>query len=393
MKIPKNTVSASMLRTYGSSDVRGDDHEDDRGCPRRWKAKYIDGLTEEPSYALTYGSLVHRVLELIADDRYDPTQAVIEALGPEHSLEMVDELLNDIETYLARPSSPLDDMAVLGTEIDLRHEILNDPVHGKFEYRAILDWLAVDPEDPSVIHIRDYKSNRSPASIKDLVGDVQMRGQAWLVRKLARRWTNADNPRIISHMDLVKFRDYAYEYSDDELDAWETWAQAMIRTILLDDDATPVINSYCASCPVRDSCPALQNAPAKALAIVNARPAIDLKSVEEGRRWRDNANAARLALEKVVKAWDEDFAQLVRKKGPLAVSGLVWSVEPAQGTVADVEAIYQLLGEDIVRVATVSKAAVERSSLDESLKSQVLSCFKQEYSGTRITSQKPTDAA
>ena len=390
MKIPKNTISPTSLRTYGSGDALPDDHEEDRGCRRRWKAKYVDGVKEEQfSYALAYGSMFHRVMERIVAHDVDPREAVLSAIEPDATVQMVDELLADLEAYLARPSDGFDDMAVLGTEVDLRSPLYDDEEHGEITFRAILDVLAVDPDDPSVIHVKDYKSNRSPISGSDLAGDVQLRGQAWLVRRHASRWTSEPNPRIIMHMDLVKFRDYTYEYSDDELDAWETWAIAIVRAILRDEDATPRLNAYCSSCPVRDDCPALASAPADALALA-AKAAFDPKALTAGRMWRDEANRARLALEKVVKAWDLEFEATIGKVGAQVIAGKEYSLVPKDVTFIDVFAIARALGEDFPKVASVSKAAIDRSSLTESQKATALSHFRSEVDGTRLSSRKAT---
>lgn len=387
MIIPKNTVSPSMLRAYGTGDVLTDDHEESRGCPRRWKAKYVDGIKEtETSYVLTYGSLFHRVMERIVAADVDPHEAVLDAIGPDVTVEMVDELLADLETYLARAGSDTDEMATLGTEVDLRIPLYTDVDAGEISLRVIIDWLGIDPDDPGTIHVKDYKSNRAPISLSDLAGDTQMRAYAWAVAQVASRWTDVPNPRVVIHMDLVKFRDYVYEYSPDEIDAWHTWATAMVRTILRDDEARPVINSYCSSCPVRDTCPAIASLPADALALTKAVP--DEKDLAAGRQWRDRANAARLALEKVVKAWDLAFTKTLSQSGPVTLDGKTYALEPTERTTVDVFAIARILGDDFPKVATVSKAAIERSTLDESTKAQVLAQFRSEISGTRLTARK-----
>ncbi len=390
MKIPKNTISPTSLRTYGSGDALPDEHEEDRGCRRRWKAKYVDGVKEDGfSYPLAYGSLFHRVMERIVAHDADPREAVLDAIEPDATVEMVDELLADLEAYLSRPSDGFDDLAVLGTEVDLRHPLYDDPEHGPITFRAILDVLAVDPDDPSVIHVKDYKSNRSPISGSDLAGDVQLRGQAWLVRRHASRWTSEPNPRIVMHMDLVKYRDYVYEYSDDELDAWETWAIAIVRAILRDETAEPRLNAYCSSCPVRDDCPALAAAPADALALAK-QGGFDLERLEAGRLWRDEANRARLALAKAVDAWDEEFAATIGKRGATVIGGKEYVMAPKDVTVIDVFAIARALGEDFPKIATVSKAGIERSSLTESQKATALSHFSTQVDGTRLSSRKAT---
>lgn len=387
MKIPNNTISPSALRTYGSADIRTEDHEDDKGCPRRWKAKYVDGIKEtEASYPLIYGSMFHRVMERIVAADCDPREAVLQAIGPDADLTMVDELLEDLEKYLARPSSETDDMATMGTELDLRHPLFEDKEHGEIHFRAILDWVGIDPDDSSTIHIKDYKSNRSPVSNDDLVGDVQLRGQAWLVRKLAARWTNVPNPRIIMHLDLVKFRDYTYEYSDDQLDAWETWAIAMVRTILRDDKATPVLNANCSSCIVRHDCPALLDAPKAAAKLAGRKLKAD--DLVKGRAWRDSANDMRLLLEKSVKAWDDDFAKRIAKDGPVTIGDKEYLLAPREVTKVNVFAIARALGDDFPRVATVSKAAIERSSLPESSKALALAQFTPEVDGQQLKSRK-----
>lgn len=390
MKIPKNTLSPSQLRTYGSADVRTNEQEEDRGCPRRWKARYVDRVKDDEfSYPLIYGSLFHRVMENVVAAGTDPHEAVLDAITGEVTVEMVDELLVDIETYMARPTSDTDDMAVLGTEVDLKVPLYEDPEHGTVYFRGIIDVIMMDPEDPGTLHVKDYKSNRSPISGSDMAGDTQMRAYTWMVKQVADRWTNVPNPRVIAHMDLVKFRNYEYEYTDDQIEAWHTWAVAMARTILADEEAKPVINSQCASCIVRYDCPALLALPDGVEPLVESVRRITggdmtTEALEEARRWRDSANQARLTLEKVVKAWDADFAQLVADSGPITLDGYNYVMEASEKTVVDVFAVARLLGDDFPKVATVSKAAIERSTLDESTKAQALAHWRKEIDGQKL---------
>ena len=387
MKIPKNTVSPSQLRNYGvGSSV--DDLEDDKGCPRRWKARYVDGVVDDSeSYPLTYGRLFHRVMENVMVNGVDPDTATRQAIDGDTTVEMVDELIKDIETYLARPSSDIDEMATLGTELDLRAVLYDDEDFGEVTFRAILDWVGVDPEEPNVIHVRDYKSNRSPISFDDLRGDIQTRGQAWMSRAVSARWSKASKVRIVSHLDLVKFRDYVIEYTDAELDAWAIWAEARVRTILRDEEAKPLLNTHCPSCPVRDTCPALLAAPFKAERLAKGP---SLEGLEEGMKWRTSANQMRLLLDKAVKAWDVTFKRDVARAGVLEVGGKRYTMAPAERNEVDVFAMARLLGDDFPKVASVSMAAVERATLDESTRSQAMALFRKMPSGTKLTQTKTT---
>lgn len=388
MKIPHNTISVSALRLYGSGGLRTDDHESDRGCPRRWKARYIDGHKDtELSRPLTYGSMLHRALEYMVANDVDPQEAILRAITPDVSPEMVDELIVDIERYLARPQSDFDDMATLGAEVDLKVPLYEDPEFGTIYIRAIIDHMGMDPNEPDVIHIKDYKSNRMPISNDDVVGDVQMRAYSWIVKQLADRWTDSSSPRVIANLDLVKFRNYQYEYTDDQLESWRMWAIAVCRTILRDEEAAPVVNAYCTSCPVRKDCPAFKGLPDVGQSLLG-KELLEGLDLLEGRRWRDRANAVRLQLDKAVKAWDEEFIKKILEGGPVTLDDKTYTVEPSESQAVDVFAIYRLLGDDFPRIATVSKAAVDRSTLDESTKSQVLEHFGKEFSGSKLVARK-----
>jgi hypothetical protein len=388
MQIPlkdgRMTVSVSQLRVYGAGGNFMDDQEDDRGCPRLYEAKYVnrDLPDEEPSYPLIYGSLLHSVLQKMIDDGMDPESAIEASITTEHTIEMVDELKADIEKYLNRGADPHDRLAVLGTEEELYALLYVDPEFGEVWMRGFIDKIEIDPDDMTTLHVTDYKSNRAPLDGGYMSRDVQMRGYDWLVRQNKDRWLSGKNAQIVSHLDLVKYRDYEYVYTDREIDAWKSWAIAVARTILRDSEAAPVVNQGCPHCPIRTDCPAFLAAPEKARgALSKLKAGGDLATQQ---RVRDELNATRLMLMKAVKAWDDLFKAAVKDAGVLSVGDKKFVWDAAYDNVIDKVELARILGPAFAKLGSVSKKAIEESDLPPDVKLAALRCWRREIVGMGV---------
>lgn len=383
------TVSATQLRTYGAGGFHLDEQEQPRGCPRKYQSRYVHGVADEPTDRMLYGRLVHRVFELVERDGADPYEALLREFPPELDPDLMTEARRDLDDYLARQSSPLDDMHTLGVELDLEAPLYVDEDHGPVWYRAILDKVLIDPDRPDRIHVVDYKTSRTPPSRADLRGDVQLKGQAWV---LAERWPHmapsaAGVPQVWVHLDAVKWRDLAHSYTAADLDDWRMWAVAVTRAILRDDTAAPRVNPGCPQCVVRHDCPALDKLPARGAALVKALAAGEL---EERIQWRDLANGTRILLEKAVKAIDAEIAELVRDSGPLVAAGYRWSEEQQRTEEVDVRRLAELLGDDIWAVVNVVKGRLEQltESWPASDQDQVWACFTERVTGLHVKRTK-----
>lgn len=360
MQIPvtdgRMTVSPSQMRTYGAGGFALDEQETTRGCPRRYKAKYVDGVdSEEESYALKYGTFFHHVMERLEDGE-TPEEAVVNAFPVDGDPAMLTEIREDLERYLQRPSNPMDLYATLQTELMLSALLYVDEEYGEVWIRGGIDKLAVDHETPGVVHVVDYKTNRFPPSIEAVRGDVQLKTYHYLVKQNAEALGLPRNVRVVVHLDAVKYREVSVSYSDDDIEDWRTWAEAVSRTILRDDEANPVINPGCDWCPVQDTCPAFQSLPTVATDLLEREGTITDPEVRQ--RWRDAANDVRLLLEKKVKRIDAEFNAQAEREGGLVVGDTQWTVKPRFVVEVDKKALHRALGNDFYGVVNVVRGRV-----------------------------------
>lgn len=391
MQIPagpngKPTLSASQFRTYGTGSFSLEETELPKGCPRKYWAKYVERaeVKEEFSYPLQYGSLFHKILQHMDEDQMDPDEALAAAFDPSLPYEMWQEARADLDGYLARGSVPWDRFATLGTELDLTMHLYDDEEFGPTYYRGFIDWVGVDPEQPSVIHMVDYKTNRSPAKASDLDGDVQCLGYNGLILANADMFVQAGSPRVVTHLDLVKFRDVEVAYSRQAVDEWKDWAIAMARKIWRDEEHEPVLNTMCSSCPIRYDCPAYEGMPMEAQAL--AGQLAGLQDPEARYAWRERANQLRLTLEKSVKAVDEEFKAYAVQHGELIVGGKRFAQELEYGNQIDLRRLHQLTGDQFYSIAGASKTALEKfaKSVDPSLGAEVMACLSRVPTGSKV---------
>lgn len=395
MRIPDGpagvpTVSASQFRTYGAAGFTLEDQEDDHGCPRLYYAKYVadEPLPERVKpYELLYGSMFHRVMYAMEEDGLDPYDALRREFDPGLGLPALEEARADLQKYVERGSMPRDKFATLAVEIELDAVLIEHPTLGEVRYRGVIDWIGVDLDDPTILHVADYKTNRSPISEADLYGDIQMRGYHWLVAKNVERWVPSGYASIVVHLDSVKFHEVAIRYSDQQIEDWHLWASAVVHAIAADEEAKPSLNTRCSTCPVQRQCPAYQALPEIAGELLGERPATDLGALAE---WRERANRMRLILEKAVKSLDGEFSSIAEREGELRAGGWVWQQSLSWQTQFDMQALHLALGDRFYRIATTSKAALERetSDLPASTLAAVNAAVKQVAVGTKITRRK-----
>ena len=387
MKIPNSTISASQFRTYGTGGITLEEHEAEQGCPRKYHAKYVEGLKEPPtdSYALIYGRLFHETMFLIEQEDLTPEEALEKAFEPIMPPEMWTEARSDLENYFSRGSTPSDRFGTLTVEEDLKALLYEDEDFGPIYYRGILDLIAVDLETPDVVHLVDYKTNRQPAKYDDLLGDIQLRGYHWLVKKNWSKWV-AREPRIVSHLDVVKFRDVEIAYSEADIEDWHSWAVAVTRKILRDETAEPILNPGCGYCYVRDTCPAFNALPALAETLQEEGSA--LADPLEKLKWRDRAHDIKKLLEKGVAQIDSEFKQEAALKGRLVVGDQMWVKEPQFSNLVDIKRLHALVGDEaFYRLVSTSKTAIERfvKGKDAGEREEILSVIAREMTGTTVT--------
>jgi CRISPR/Cas system-associated exonuclease Cas4 (RecB family) len=356
-----STVSATQLRRYGAGGFRIDALEVPRGCPRLYHAIYVDKRTQGGSNdAMKFGRVVHEAFYRMEENDETPEEALAAAWPVDMGLDHWAEALNDLRLYMERGATPRDRFQVIDVEVDLRAQLYVDDEFGPIWYRGILDVLSLDPDYPNVLHVVDYKTNRSAPSMADVLGDVQMRGYAWLALQCAREKYGIVNPRVVVHLDAVKWREYEVTFDEDDLEEWHSWVVAIVRKILRDTDAEPVLNQDCCYCPVRLDCPAYAGLPETA-----GKLAAELQGIEdpvERLKWRDAANKVRLLLEKSVKSIDEEFQDRARREVEVVVGETKFVLETSWGNEFDLPSLHRVFGDQFYNLVTTSKRKVDDAS-------------------------------
>jgi hypothetical protein len=382
------TVSPSMLRTYGASGLILDELEAARGCPRLFKAKYVEKrVPEEDSYALKYGGIFHDVLFLMEEHAIGPDEALARACPADVTPEMYRELLDDLTKYMERAASPADLYHTVDVEVKLDALLYVDEEFGPIHIRGILDHIGIDPEDPGMLHGTDYKTNRSPARDSDLAGDIQLMTYHYLIRENRARFTTHPNPRIVMHLDLIKYRPYEWRFSPADIETFRAWAEAVVRKMLRDTEALPVMNPGCRYCPVAGDCPLIAELPTAAAELLAMEP----ETREDLHAWREKANAMRLLLAKRVELADIRLKGEALEGGGFVVGGIEYKPVDDKKWRVDLRRLFQAMEfDDFIQVITTSKTAVEKyiKHWPASEYDAVMQAIEQVVNGQKVTTRK-----
>jgi hypothetical protein len=383
------TISHNMLNAYGYSGSELDAELEPKGCPRQFKHRYVIKDAPKPdSEPMRLGRIVHAALQTMEDDAVGPEEALDKVwdptLGPDRYL----QVLTDLRTYLARESTPMDRYATWDTERRLFARLYVDEEFGEVWVQGIIDRIAVDFDNPGVVHVGDWKYVSRPPSFDDVLRSVQLKIYAWLVLNCWQELGLQRRPRVVVHLDAIKFRELtAVEYSEEDIEALEGWMRSAAHTILRDDEGEPILNWGCSYCPVQDSCPAFQALPDVGRELLTVKP----EDRDERVKWRDKANAVRLLLQNAVKVVDENLKADAAKLGTLKAGGYVWSTVPDFEDITDTRQLHVLMGDPFYDAVTITKGRLEQeaaAAADPTVGAQMLACRTSRPSGTKIVKKK-----
>jgi hypothetical protein len=256
--------------------------------------------------------------------------------------------------------------------------------------------IAVDNQEQMYLAGRQmiptHNSAARPVSKESLRGDVQLMGYTWLVREWWKTQHGTYPRRVIAHFDALRYGDVAIEYTRHELELWQEWAAAMVRSMLRETYPAPILNDGCTWCPVRWGCPAWQALPGEAQ---SAAARLAGASPEQlGDRYVAATQVLKL-LEHQVTDHKTVLEQEAIARGSLVVGGQEWVAESGTKTVSNVLGLVDLLLPDhpgaFETAVTVTKASVERAAQgleDLGLAEQVMGCVASVKSGWRIARRK-----
>lgn len=361
MRIPENTIRTSHIRTYGSTGFSLEGVADEPGCPHLYKAKYVDGgLKEMRSYALEYGTLLHDVFYLVEEENLPPLPDALEkawaraetTLGPEAYQEAID----DLTTYMDRSD---DGYACVAVEQELTAPLMEiDGVQYYFGGR--LDWIGIDPTQPNVLVVKDYKSNRFPPRQQTLDADNQFTHYIALAKANAYKYlpdVHPDDVRVIGIMDAFKWRQVETYREEWQIERYMDWLMAMCRRIVQDNEALPVLNEDCAWCPLRMTCPEFTGVPVEGEVLVQRFQMTD--RLEDRVELMEHAMLVMKNLKPLIADVQDELKTKATHDGPQFVGDMVFDVEPSWENVWDVSRLATVLGDDFLNVVGVTAYKVD----------------------------------
>jgi hypothetical protein len=384
------TLSANQIRTYGAGTFRLDGYENPKGCPRQYRKRYVEHVRppQQTSMNLSYGSAVHAALALMEEEAIGPDEALSRVWPADLDLESFREAVGDLEKYLAR-GGPMNLYATIANELDLSAVLYEDEEFGPIAYRGIVDWLGIDTEDEGLLHVVDYKTNRFPPSNDAVRGDVQLKGYDWLVRQNQGRFGFEGGVRTTVHLDAIKYRDVAVQWTQAEIDEWQDWTVAIARRILRDGDGAPVLNAGCNWCPVRHDCPTFISLPNIGRGLLQEREVG--KSLEEQARWEKEARLVKGLLDTAIKDVARRRSEALLAEGPIRIDDVEYFDEPGWVTDIDLDRLERVLGRNrFLRMVSTSKTAIDEATKTDEPETRVaaMACISSVPSGRAVKQRK-----
>lgn len=382
------TLRTQHLRVYGAAGFKMGQMEDIKGCPAQYKAKYVDHAVgaEKRSDALTYGSMMHDVLYRMEEEAIGPREALEKCwpvgMGMDHWQEAVD----DLDRYLSI-GGPMAKFGTVAVEVDLVAPLYEDEDFGPVWFGGRIDWLGIDVNEPSVLHMVDYKTNRSPPSLDDVKGDVQLKGYDWLVRQNWLGMMTTQNPQVVVHLDAIKFRDVEHRFGTLELEEWQSFATAVARKILRDEEGKPSLNPGCSWCPIKWDCKAFAKLPGEGVTLLDR---MSKSSLEDRKVWRDEAWMIAKQLQAGIDEVDAAILEKVWHDRDVTIGDTAYAIEQGWANRIDLPRLHDVLGARFYDVVGTSKAALERyaSNVDPTTRSAIFACVEREAAGEKVSKRK-----
>lgn len=354
MRIPNQRLTQSMASAYGAGALELIPGYEEPGCPRLYREKYVQGtdVPEPFAWQRHYGSTVHAALELLEAGAVTPEEALISvwdpALGPDRFLEAV----KDLDSLLGRGDTGVHTVAV---EQDLEIDLYEDEDYGKVKIGGRIDRIGTDLVLPNRLYFDDYKTDRRPPSYANLDRWIQGQWYAALVRGNAKKFLPAGQVKrveVVGRYEAVKWYGLDKTFTNQQLDAFLSWAESLARRILRDDTAKPRLNPACGWCPIRGDCPEWARLAGVGDGLLERL--VDVPLEKRG-----------LALEKLGKvrrdierAEDDIKAAIIEKirltKAPFVVKKTEFYLKPTEKRFAQAEEIYTIMGEEFWPLVSIS---------------------------------------
>ncbi len=391
MRIPGNELHHRHIATYGHG---GDSftEEEEQGCPLLYKRRYVDrDVSSVVREELTYGSVIHRALYLMEEETIEPGLALERSWDASLGFDRWEEAERDMRRVIER-GGPLTLLHTLAVEEKLSAPLFDDPKLGEVTVGGIIDVLAVDSEmdDPVPnLYFVDYKTVRGAPSRKEVEDWLQGWFYAWLSRANAHRWfPEAKRVNIIGVYDAIKRYAIQVEYSDERLDAFETWMVAVAKKILRDDKAEPKLNPGCTWCPVRGDCPEWNGMPGDGTTLLDR---LTKGKLEFRLGQFDDTKKLISKLKKLIDDTKVVAIEKIRKEGALTIGGMVWELKQGKRReITEIKILHELMGDAFYAASSVRLGDVD-DWLEEHREIDPETVFREYPGNVQLKSSKADD--
>jgi hypothetical protein len=378
VRIPNDTIRVSHLRTYGTTGFAMDGVTEEPGCPKLYRAKYVDHKLKEPrSYPLEYGTLLHDAFFLAEEENLPLLPDALEKawgrlevpLGPD----AYTEAQQDLQTYMDRPE---DIYACIAVEQDLDADLDLEIDGVRYRFGGRLDWIGIDPEEPLTLIVRDYKSNRQPPSQKGVDEDNQMTHYIALIRANIEKYLPGVDPAsvtIIAQIDAFKWYVVSTQRDHETLDRYLDWLRAITRRIVQDEEGEPVLNPGCSYCPLKYDCKAFRSLPGRGETLADRMSTST--DLEQRVYLMQQAELVIRSLSTMVDEVKTELKQEAIAGNVHTFNGIKYGVADDWATEWDAQRLHEVLSDRFYNVVNVTQYRVDALvKADPALKLEVDRC-------------------
>lgn len=363
--IPYNTLSNSQITKFGSGGldlVIGEGHA---GCPKLYKAQYIDKTVPAPmAYPLSFGITMHEALYLLEKEDLTPEEALTKAWDPQLTQKDFAEALDDLRNVIER-GGVLPNLHTISVEERLKKLLYVDEEYGEIYYQGILDWIGIGEEE-DVLYFADYKTDRAPWSQADAQNWVQGKSYAWLLQDseyLEQQLPGIERPVIVGLVELTKFYTLQVNYTLEEIEAWRAWAEATARKILREKDFAPKLNKGCNWCSIQNDCEAWLGLPEHGNTLLEK---LNNTSLEERVDLIDEAKETKKKLDKLIKDTESEIYEKVAATGSQSIGKYEFNLESSLSTkVVDLPNLHVAMGNKFYELCGFTFTNLKKWAKDE----------------------------
>ena len=365
--IPFKTLSNSQITKFGSGGLELVAGEGHAGCPKLYKAQYIDKIVPQPiSYPLSFGIMMHDALYLLEKEDLTPEEALQKAWDPKLTQKDFAEALDDLRNVIER-GGVLPNLHTINVEQRIKKLLYVDEEYGEIYYQGILDWIGIG-EQEDVLYFADYKTDRAPWSQADAQNWVQGKSYAWLLQEseyLEKELPGVTNPIIVGLVELTKFYTLQVTYTEEEIEAWRSWAEATARKILREKDFAPKLNKGCNWCPIKNDCEAWLGLPEHGNTLLEKLSNTPLESRID---LIDESKETKKKLDKLIKDTEEEVYEKVAAEGAQQIGKYDFKLEASLSSkVVDLANLHTSMGDKFYEMCNFTIGNLKKWAKDNNM--------------------------